>query len=562
MEFKVEDLLTISSLKEAVVLSGKGFLNNEIKGATIMEAPDITDWLKGGELILTSLYPIRAFNEEEQEQFILKLAEKGVSALVVKNNRFVTEIPEAMIRAGEASNLPIIQLPKEVPYVDVMYPVMGEIINNQVVKLQYYKEIHDRFTALSLADEGPEKIIATLENLIGNPVALFDRSFHCIASTLPPLTVFELVEKIPYYKSEGINFPHFRQIVKYPELNGQLGYQIVVPIETINHIKTYLLIAENNKPLEELDYIAVENAATSLSLELVKQFAVAEVDKKFKSDLLEDLIKGKLQSATSIYQNANLIGWDLESSFAVVLFKVAKNSEVFSTNQKNRGLTIQNEALVYEGIQRYLPNEIIGMKSSLVIVLWKVTEMDKNDLIWMSKIKKIASDIQRSLKSQKSTIELQVGIGNLANSITEISDSYKKAQDALELGEVLNGKEAITAFSELGIYRLLSHIEDSLQLRTFIPSSLQRLLEYSQANKSDLLQTLKIFLECSQNATKTAQVLYVHHKTVVYRLDRIKEISKINFEDPEELLSVQVGLKIIDLLERKNKTNGNNHMTE
>jgi PucR family transcriptional regulator, purine catabolism regulatory protein len=562
MEFKVEDLLTISSLKEAVVLSGKGFLNNEIKGATIMEAPDITDWLKGGELILTSLYPIRAFNEEEQEQFILKLAEKGVSALVVKNNRFVTEIPEAMIRAGEASNLPIIQLPKEVPYVDVMYPVMGEIINNQVVKLQYYKEIHDRFTALSLADEGPEKIIATLEKLIGNPVALFDRSFHCIASTLPPLTVFELVEKIPYYKSEGINFPHFRQIVKYPELNGQLGYQIVVPIETINHIKTYLLIAENNKPLEELDYIAVENAATSLSLELVKQFAVAEVDKKFKSDLLEDLIKGKLQSATSIYQNANLIGWDLESSFAVVLFKVAKNSEVFSTNQKNRGLTIQNEALVYEGIQRYLPNEIIGMKSSLVIVLWKVTEMDKNDLIWMSKIKKIASDIQRSLKSQKSTIELQVGIGNLANSITEISDSYKKAQDALELGEVLNGKEAITAFSELGIYRLLSHIEDSLQLRTFIPSSLQRLLEYSQANKSDLLQTLKIFLECSQNATKTAQVLYVHHKTVVYRLDRIKEISKINFEDPEELLSVQVGLKIIDLLERKNKTNGNNHMTE
>jgi PucR family transcriptional regulator, purine catabolism regulatory protein len=555
MEFRVEDLLNISSLKDAVVLSGKGFLNNVIKGATIMEAPDITDWLKGGELILTSLYPIRAFNEDEQKQFIFMLAKKGVSALIVKNNRFVTEIPESMILAGEACNFPIIQLPKEVPYVDVMYPVMGEIINNQVVKLQYYKEIHDRFTALSLADQGPKKIIETLEKLIGNPVALFDRSFHCIASTLPPLAVFELVEKIPYYKkTEEIKFPHFRQIVKYPELNDQLGYQIVVPIETINHIKTYLLIAENNKPLEELDFIAVENAATSLSLELVKQFAVAEVDKKFKSDLLEELIEGRIQSAT-IYQNANLIGWDIENSFAVVLFKVSKNSEVFSSEQQNRGLSIQNEALVYEAIQRYLPYEIIGIKSSLVIILWKVAEIDKNDLAWMSKIKKTASNIQKSIKSQNSNIELQVGIGNLAESIIEISDSYKKAKDALELGEILNGKDAITAFSELGIFRLLSHIEDSIQLTTFIPSSLQRLLDYSQANKSDLFQTLKIFLECNQNATKTAHVLYVHHKTVVYRLDRIKEISGINFEDPEELLSVQVGLKIIDLLERKNKTN-------
>lgn len=556
MEFRVKDLLTISSLKDAVVLSGQNYLNNVIKGATIMEAPDITDWLKGGELILTSLYPIRSFNDEEQKQFIGKLAEKGVSALVIKNHRFVTEIPQSIVGAGEAFSLPIIQLPKEIPYVDVIYPVMGEIMNNQVIKLQYYKEIHDRFTTLSLADEGPEKIIETLESLIGNPIALFDRNFQCIASTLPSLAVFELVEKIPYYKqTEEIKFPHFRQIVKYPELNGQKGYQIVVPIETINHIKTYLLIGEVNRPLEELDFIAVENAATALSLELVKQFAVAEVDKKFKNDLLEELIEGKIKSPASIYQNANLIGWDLTGSFVAVLFKVSKNSETISSKRNKRGLSIQNEALVYEAIQRYMPNNIIGTKSSFVIVLWKIEEIDKNNMVWMSRLKEIASNIQELIKTQNSKIELQVGIGNIANNITEISNSFKKAQDALELGEILNGKEAITAFSELGIFRLLSQIDDFSLLKTFIPASLQKLLDYPQVNKGDLLQTLKVFLECNQNATRTAQVLYVHHKTAVYRLDRIKEITGMKFEDPEEMLSVQVGLKIVELLERENKTN-------
>lgn len=559
MEFRVKDLLQIASLKDAVVLSGHNYLNKVIKGATIMEAPDITDWLKGGELILTSLYPIRSFDKEEQQQFISRLAEKGVSALVIKNHRFVTEIPEVIVSAGEKSKLPIIQLPKEIPYVDVMYPVMGEIMNNQVKKLQYYKEIHDRFTALSLADEGPDKIIATLELLIGNPVALFDRNFHCISSTLPSLAMFEIVEKIPYYnQTEEIKFPHYRQIVKYLELAGQKGYQIVVPIVTINHIKTYLLIGETNKPLEELDFIAVENAATALSLELVKQFAVAEVDKKFKNDLIGEIIEGKYQSKTTLYQNANLVGWNLEGSFAVVLFKIINNNETPSSRLKNkRGFANQHEPIVYEIIHRYLPNGIIGNKSSQLIVLWKIEGRNESEWKWLLSIKETAKGIQDLLKNQIGDFVVQVGIGSLAQSIDEIPISYQKSQDALELGEILKGKEAITAFSELGIFRLLCQFDDPTLLKPFIPSSLQKLLHYSQANKIDLLETLKTFLECNQNATKTSQVLFIHHKTAVYRLDRIKEITGMNFEDPEEMLSVRVGLKIVDLLERENKTHLN-----
>ncbi|RDU38222.1 PucR family transcriptional regulator [Neobacillus piezotolerans] len=548
MEFKVKDLLKVASLKDAVILSGKENLDKVLTGATIMETPDIADWLKGGELILTSLYPIRYFNDSQKEQFIFRLAEKRVNALLIKN---VSGIPEIIIRAGEKSGLPIIQLPKEVAYIDVMYPVMGEIMNNQVKKLRYYKNIHDQFTALSLADKGPEKIIETLEGLIGNSVTLFDRNFHCITSTEPSLTRFKIVEKVPYYnKTEEIKFPHYRQIVEYPELDGQKGYQIVVPIETVNNIRTYLLISEMNKPLGELDFIAVENAATALSLELVKQFAVAEVDKRFKNDLLEELIEGKSRS-TDFFQNANLIGWDIEGSFAAVLFKISKNNELLSKEQIKRGISNRNETLLYEAIQKHMPDCIVGSKSGLVVVLWKIAEDDKNDNLWMDQIKETASRIQQFLKKQNNNIVVQVGLGSLANGIMDVGESYKKAQEALELGEVLNGKEAITAYSELGIYKLLCEFEDPSLLNTFIPPSLNKLLSYPQANKNDLLETLKIFLECNQNATKVSQVLFIHHKTAVYRLERIKEITGMNFDDSEEMLSVQVGLKIINLLERK-----------
>lgn len=549
MEFCVRDVLELPSMKEAIVLSGKQNLHNVVKGSTIMEAPDITDWLKGGELILTSLYPIRDFNENEQKQFIEKLESKGVSALLIKIDRFVKGIPEAIIEAGKKLNFPIIQIQKEVLYVDIMYPVMEEILNIQVKKLQYYKEIHDQFTALSLADESPEKIIETLEKLIGNPVALFDRNFFCIATTLPTLSKFKIVEKSHYYnKSEAMKFPHYRQVVKYTEQNEQIGYQIVVPIETINRIKAYLLIGEINKPLGELDFIAVENAATSLSLEFVKQFAVAEVDKHFKNDLLEQLIAGKLPT-NILYQNANLIGWDIEGSFTVVLFKIRKNNEDIGKKKLSRGIANRKEeTLLLEALHQYLPNAIIGSKSGTKIVIWKV---NSNDSDWLINIKDKVKTILDRVKKQESEIIIQVGIGTVSEDINNISDSYKKAYDALEFGEILNGKESITSYSELGVFRMLGQFTNAEQLKSFIPPSLQKLLNYQQANKADLLTTLKVFLQCNQNATKASQLLFIHHKTAIYRIERIKEITGMDFEDAEEMLLVQIGLKITELLERE-----------
>lgn len=548
MEFKVKDLLGMESMKDAVILAGENYSNNVVEGVTIMEGPDIAKWIKGGEVILTNLYSIRSFNENELRGFIANLVEKRVSALVIKKDS--AKISSQLLEAGEKYKMPIIQLPKEIPFVDVMYPIMGELFNNQFTKLQYYKEIHDRFTALSLADKGLEKIIHTLEELIGNPVALFNRNFRCIVSTSPDLEKFEMVEKVHFYEqTEGIKYPHYRQIVKYPELGNSKGHQIVVPIETLNPNKMYLLIGEINKSLGELDLIAVENAATSLSLELVKQFAVAEVEKKYKNDLIEEIISGKIQSIDAVYEKANVIGWDFTGSFAAVLLKINRFSG--SILKQNGGLSDRSHFLVLEAIHHYLPNGIVSNKSNLFIVLWKVKKSSKSDSSWMNEIKKTSKAIQNVIRGQDKDINVQIGIGSAVNDMNEIPKSYREAQDALDLGETLNGLESITAFSELGIFRLLRYVKDSSALIQFIPHSLKELLEYQQANQADLLETLKTFLECNQNAAQTAKLLFVHYKTVVYRLERIKEITGMDFDDSEEMLSVRVGLKIYELMQRE-----------
>ncbi|WP_255253008.1 PucR family transcriptional regulator [Brevibacillus laterosporus] len=556
MEFRVEHILRMQRLQDAKVLGGENGLSNVIKGITIMEAPDIADWLKGGEMLLTSLYPIRNYTEDEQREFVLRLAEKKVSALMIKNHRFVQKIPDAIVEAGEQVALPIIQIPQDIPYVDVLYPVMEELFNNQVMKLKYFIEVHDRFTALSLTDAGLESIITTLGELIGNPVAIYDRNFVCMTATssytMPIEQRDSLVER---EKEVETKFPYYWLTAQISEGESQPQFveQVVVPIRTINHIKVHLVITEAQKRLEELDFIAMENAATALSLELVKQFAVAEVEREFKNDIIDDLLAGKSQMLETVYHRANLIGWDLDRSYAVLLFHVKEEFTSLSQNEMDklrstRSLQTKTFSDLHEAVRSHFANGIFRRRGDTIILLLPVNEQEGKGKSWLSAVKERAREIQDKIRAKAKDIVVQVGIGNVAETVMDISRSYQEAQDALDLGEKLYGKESITAFAELGLFRLLCQFPDPAVLTSFIPPSLNRLVESKSAIKNDLLHTLEVFLEHNQNAAKAAHDLFVHYKTVMYRLERIREITSMDFEDSEEMLGVRVGLKILNLV--------------
>ncbi len=555
MDFLMQDLLKLKVLEQANFSGDHSCLTKPITGITVMDAPDIADWLKGGELILTSLYPIRSNSDEEMKEWVTHLAAMNVSALIIKIDKVFAKIPEAIVTACELSNIPIITIPFSVAFVDIMYPVMERLLNNKVTELKYFKDVHDKFTALSLADAGIDKIIATLNKLIGNPITIYDRYLHCIATTHQSVSLFHSAERLQLDKFFSTKFAFYTQKVIFPELQDGKYNQVVVPIAAVNNVKISLVINEINHPTVPLDFIAIENAAIALSLELVKQFAVAEVERKFQNDLIDDLIAGRADSLESVYERANVIGWDLEGEHAVVLFHLLANRQVDSMRKwySKRKQMQEYYHLLSEIINFHLPNGIVRVKSDVIIVLWKIQTDKENKRLWLEQVKKITENIQTKLKNQKKDLVLQVGIGSPAYSILDVPKSYKTAQNALDLGNGFDQRNFITSFDELGIYRLLYQFEDIEQLKKFIPESLNKLVNYRQVTGNDLVETLRVFLQCNQNATKTAQALYIHYKTVSYRIQRIKEIMGFDFENADELLCLQVGLKIIDLLQKGNQ---------
>ena len=68
MGLTVRELLLAEEMKDIKVLAGDRGLDKEIKGVTIIEAPDIVKFIDGGEVLLTGLYAFRSCTVDERAE--------------------------------------------------------------------------------------------------------------------------------------------------------------------------------------------------------------------------------------------------------------------------------------------------------------------------------------------------------------------------------------------------------------------------------------------------------------------------------------------------------------
>ena len=77
-----EALTMIEPLRRSRVVAGKRGLDNVVESVNVMEVPDILDWVRAGELLVTTMYPLRD-DAAAIETLVPRLAEKGLAGLAI-----------------------------------------------------------------------------------------------------------------------------------------------------------------------------------------------------------------------------------------------------------------------------------------------------------------------------------------------------------------------------------------------------------------------------------------------------------------------------------------------
>jgi DNA-binding PucR family transcriptional regulator len=72
--------------------------------------------------------------------------------------------------------------------------------------------------------------------------------------------------------------------------------------------------------------------------------------------------------------------------------------------------------------------------------------------------------------------------------------------------------------------------------------------DYDRDHRADLVRTVEVYLASDCSLQRTAEQLYIHPKTVRYRLDRVEELANICLASQQDRFDAQLALTIIRAL--------------
>jgi purine catabolism regulator len=142
-------------------------------------------------------------------------------------------------------------------------------------------------------------------------------------------------------------------------------------------------------------------------------------------------------------------------------------------------------------------------------------------------------------------VPIRCGIGRPTKELSEWRQSFREAGQALEMARRFGEIEPLF-YPDLSVYRLLLQIEHSPELSAFQEELLGGLLAHE--NTEELIRTLEAYFEHNGNLSQTAEALYIHRNTLMYRMERIGAITGLNLEDPRTRLSIQLALHIYRMM--------------
>lgn len=548
----LKSLIEDDAFQDIEVLSGHGGLDQAVKTVNVMEVPDIIDWVSEGELILTTAYSIRE-DILKLNEMIPKLKAKHVAGMAIKVKRFVDEIPASVLETSNRENFPLLNLPLDIAFGDLMAKVLTKILNRQTDLLLEMDNFNNNVKDIMLRGGDLHEITKMIADVTKGPLAITEDIFNdfvVVADKTIKRPLEQIVEEsIADSKQERtLNF-ETKRLTDW--VNGKEMTRWVIPIYSSETFYGQVFIWDPDNSIPQRTLAMVENATSLIALNSSRKLSVYENENKHKIEFIEDLLSEHEPDKQRAIEKAAYFGFNPGNIYCVVIVKTNElNLDVKMTPNNSRILKQLEAKLitVVRRINRLYDGQILhAIKTDRLIFLLGFDFNTKPEAI-RQQVDQFAEKIYQLLKQEGLLQRITIGIGRPYTNYRELSASYREAGRSLQKLELSN-QLTIAHFEDLGIYRILSHELIQPDIIQFAQEVLGPLIQYDQERDSDLLGTLRSYLECGRNVKRVSEVMYTHYNTVIYRLQRIREIAGIDLEDSDTMLNMHIALKILEVLD-------------
>jgi len=249
-------------------------------------------------------------------------------------------------------------------------------------------------------------------------------------------------------------------------------------------------------------------------------------DNFIKNLLLDNLL------LVDIYSRANKLR--IENNAARVVFLIET--------------TLDAEMSAVEVLRNMFPERqldfVTAVDEKSIILVKELTEGENE-----AAINEIAHSIVDTLTTEAMN-PAYVAVGGVVNDLKDVSSSYKEARLAQEVGKIFETDQQIVNYQSLGIGRLIYQLPLPL-CRMFINEMLQG-FSIDDIDE-EMFITVTKFFENDLNVSETSRELFIHRNTLVYRLDKLQKMTKLDLRKFSDAITFKITLMVNMYLQYREK---------
>ncbi|WP_256757747.1 PucR family transcriptional regulator [Cohnella sp. WQ 127256] len=545
-------LLASNIYHNAKVIVGDNGLSRNVQSVNIMDAPDIINYLKPEEFLLTNGYFIKD-HPEAFIQLIEHMDRLNCPGIGVKSHRFSLEIPANVLEKATLLQFPIIELsgiPQSLG--EILQLSTSLILDNKNDELRYALTIHKKFSTLVMHGQGIPEIIDSLAQSLLSPILLINSNnqikgqsshFDQLDRNLFLEDTMNAISRLSLRKPALLRSFQTEYLLPYRHLD-------VYPINTYRH-EGYLVAFRENPPLNKSSALAIEQAANVIGMELTKQQALKERSRRYKNEFFSDLIDGYIVSEQEAMHMGKKYGLQLEKSYLLV---VLRNDDLLGKDVREGQTQFEEKQISERDMQYDLIKHhfslldvpfVMFTRNDLFVMLVKVKETGWDEAAFIRYTEEISDQLYDNAR-----LSISIGIGKLITHALDIGISYNEAMKALQFGYHMKKKRFVQSYQSNGIGHLLRLIPPD-ELTQFFEETFKCFSSLNAHESKELMRTLKVYYDNQCQLVETSKQLFVHRNTVVYRLEKCEKLSGVHLRDPMVSLQFRIAFALEPFIKSK-----------
>ncbi|KAE9133838.1 hypothetical protein PF010_g2649 [Phytophthora fragariae] len=470
-----------------------------------MDAPDIVNWLKYGEVLLTTAFVFKGYPEAEVD-LIRRLHSGGCSALGIKVGRYWKAVPEHLIEEADRLGFPLIELPYEYTFSDMMKGLYTASIGEEMKGLSQVLGKQKSLIQLALSQSPEQDVYTALSGIIEHPAVFISRSGHLLFNTTD--------------RDETFWRPRLMQVPETRWCGSQESRYYQIPLQQGDALYGYLMIVPGAAAVSRDEEWLFAQAGDLLAKYMARKKRQGEGEREeWMADLLLYL-QNRVPLAvllTSLDNQGIVLPFD---HYRCVLTAVG-DRELDAYWDIHEKLEYSPELQPYKGF--HIPH------GKLILSIYPAPLQNGGD------DRRLGESLAALFREQAmGGRQLIFFISRIKSQASQLKEAYEECLSTKQLVEQGNLSGTLFYDGDLELYRLLRYIPDEA-----IDAYSEKFLGPLQ-HSEEMIRTLELFLQHDGQINEVAKKMFVHRNTIAYRMEKINALLHIEFRNYDDILKLKL----------------------